>query len=714
MIQSNPFLQNDFYVKWSLLTPDHVEADLTLAIADAQAKVDAIAALVEDESTPLTAENSLLALDRATEELTIAWGKVNHLDSVCNNDALRKGINAMLPKVTEFYARIPLNANLWTVIKRFAATEEAQELSPEHKRLLEETMADFRESGADLPPEQKVRFEELEAKLAQLTQKFSENELDSTNAWDWVIDDKSQLEGIPENALEQVRQNALSKGHGTEENPKYRVTLHAPSWLPIMKFCKVEATRKKVWEALSKIGSEGDYDNTGLIWKILTLRHEKAGLIGKANFGDLVLERRMAKSGQRALDFVEDLFYRTKPFFDKEVSELESYKAEQTGEAGPLHPWDTAYFSEMRQKEHFDFDEEVLRPYFPIDQVINGMFALISDLLGLSISERPAVFIDAQSGEKTPTDAPEDAVEVWHPEVKFYDLKDESGAPMGSFYADWHPRESKRSGAWMDYILTGERDPGKPRTPHLGLITGNLTPSTRDKPALLTHYEVQTIFHEFGHLLHHLCGEVPVKSLNGVNVKWDFVELPSQILENWCWERESLDQFARHHETGEPIPEDVFQRMLATRNYMSATMMMRQLSFGKLDLELHLKYADPSRRPDLAEQDMDAFIRSWLDPYIFPTTLSGPTIVRRFGHLFSSATGYAAGYYSYKWAEVLEADAFSRFKQEGILNGKVGREYRRKILAKGNSDDPSKLFRSFMGREPDAEALMIRSGLVAG
>ncbi len=680
----NPFLDSSFHIRWSELASDRIESGIQEALTRAQEAIDAIASGSVEKAN---FGNTFLALEQATEELNQAWGKVTHLQSVADSPELRAAHNAMLPKVSAFYARIPLNAELWRRLKAAAETPEVRALAGVQRRFVDETMAEFRQAGADLAPEQRGRLEALQTELSQLTQRYSENVLDATNAWQLVVEDEARLAGLPEHAKAAARRSAEAKGLNG-----WRFTLHQPSQEPFMVYLHDAALRQEMWTAAVGVGASGAHDNTALISRVLALREEKAALLGKKHFADLVLERRMAKEGARALAFLEDLQARAAAAFERETRELEEFKAAETGQPrARLAPWELAYWSEKLRRSRYDFDEEWLRPFFPMDRVVAGLFELCGRIFGLRIQERAA-------GE----------VETWHAEVKFYDVHDRDGRHVGSFYADWHPRESKRGGAWMNYLITGGPRENGARAPHLGLICGNLTPPSPGKPALLTHREVETIFHEFGHLLHHLLGEVEIKSLNGVNVAWDFVELPSQIMENWCWERESLDLFARHHETGGTIPEDLFAKMTAARTFRAATATMRQLSLAKMDLLMHTRTAEFS-----GEADVEPKVRAAIEECLVPTEPVGPTIVKRFTHIFADPVGYAAGYYSYKWAEVLDADAFTRFKREGIFNAETGAAFVRHILSRGNSADPAELYRAFMGRDPDLGALLQRCGLAS-
>ncbi len=682
----NPFLDPSFHIRWTALDPRQVEPSIDTAIGRSEAALRAI----EEGSGSPSFENTLLALDDATEGLSRAWNRVTHLQSVADSPELREAHNRVLPRVSAFFARIPLRAELWARLKAFAGLPEAGCLSPVRARFLSETLAEFREAGADLPTEGRERLEVLQTELAQLTQRFSDNVLDATNAWQLVVDDESRLAGLPGHAKARAQADAAARGIGTGASPAWRFTLHMPSQEPLMTYAADEVLRREMWLASACVGSAAPHDNSPLILRILELRAERARLLGRDNFADLVLGRRMAKSGGRALEFIEDLRRRCAAAFARECRELEESRARETGfPAARLAPWEIAFRAERLRRAHYDFDEEELRPYLPMDRVVAGLFELAGRLFGIRVSERPR-------GE----------VETWHPEVLYYDVHDSRGRHIGSFYADWHPRPSKRGGAWMNHLITGGPQPDGTRRPHLGLICGNLTPAAPGRPALLSHREVETVFHEFGHLIHHLLGEVEIKSLNGINVAWDFVELPSQIMENWCWEREGLGLFARHFETGEPIPEALFRKMTAARNFRSACAAMRQVAFAKMDLLLHMRAGEFTETDEIEPR-----LRALVADCLIPTEPPAPTIIRRFTHVFSDPVGYAAGYYSYKWAEVLDADAFTRFQREGIFNPRVGREFVERILSRGNSADPAQLFRDFMGRDPDLGALLARSGL---
>ena len=702
----HPFLAPDFHVRWSTLTPEHIEPDIRHAL---ELSKQNIAAICAQDPTTATYHGTFPALEQATEVLGRAWGRLQHLDAVNDNPAQREALNKMLPEVSDFYSSIPLNARLWQVIENVAASPEIAQLTPVQQRFVGETLADFRQAGADLPPEQKQRIAAIDAELSKLTQAYTEHVLDSTNAWELIIDEEAQLAGLPDSAKAAAAANARAKAKSADQQPAntepphpptWRFTLHAPSMVPVMQHLNNEAIRRQMWEASTRVGAYGEYDNSPLVWQILQLRQDKAAILGHDHFADLTLQRRMAKTGRRALGFIEDLHARIHQTFLAEYRQLAHHKAAKTCQPEtPLEPWQVGYWAERQRQDDFDFDEETLRPFFPVDGVMAGMFEIASQLFGISIQQLETIYIKPATTTETNTNT--GPVEVWHPECAFYEIHDSaSGSHLGSFYADWHPRESKRGGAWMNSLHTGA-----PGEPHLGLIIGNLTPPVDGKPALLTHGEVETIFHEFGHLLHGMLSEVPIKSLSGTNVPWDFVELPSQIMENFCWDRQSLDLFARHHISGATIPDSLFAKMMAARNYLSASVFMRQLAHAKLDLELH------SHLDAYLGKDLDAVDREILADYLAPLNTETPSIARRFNHLFSDPTGYAAGYYSYKWAEVLDADAFTRFQSEGILNADTGRAFRQHILSQGNSTPPEELYRRFMDRDPQLDPLLIRAGL---
>lgn len=672
----NPLLKIQLPIPFDQIQAAHIEPAVAELLADAEAVIERIAA---QQGAP-SFDSTLAALDRATERLDYARGVVHHLESVATYPELRAAYNAIEPKVSEFHSRIPLHAGLWNLLQRYASTEEAAALGPARRRYLERTIDAFRRHGAALDDAGKQRLAEIDIELSRLTTKFAENVLDATNAFEEVITDERELAGLPESARAAARASARAKGV-----EGWRFTLQAPSYVPLMTYLDDRARRERFYRAYHARGATGAFANRDLVVRILALRREKARLLGYADFADMTLADRMAKSGARAMEFLETLRQRTVRHYEREAAELAAFRGSLEGAGAPaLQPWDLAYYAEKQRKAQFDFDEEELRPYFPLEQVIAGMFALASRLFGVTIAEVPNTA-------------------VWHPDVRYYEIRDE-GPLIGAFYADWHPRETKRGGAWMDAFLTGE--PAAKGIHHVGVICGNLTPPVDGRPALLTHQEVETIFHEFGHLLHHCLSRVELRSFAGTNVAWDFVELPSQIMENWCWERQALDLFARHWQSGQPIPEELFQKMVHARNYRAATAQMRQLGFGFVDLKLHRDYD-----PDSGE-DPVGWSRRILQEFTPAPLPDDHALILSFTHLFASPVGYGAGYYSYKWAEVLDADAFSLFKERGIFDQETGLRFRRLILEKGDSEDPAALYRAFRGRDPELDALLARQGLL--
>ena len=671
-MSENPLLSIKFHIPFDQVRPEHVEPGIRELLNRAQTNIDDI---VKDES-PRSFDNTMLMLENSTENLDYALGVVRHLESVATTPELRAAWNVVEPEASAFYSQIPLNAGLWKQLQGYGATDESKHLNPTRTRFLTKTLDSFKRHGAELDPAGKARMAELDVELTKVTTKYSENVLDSTNAFELIVTDEASLAGLPPSAVEGARQSAKSKNM-----EGWRFTLQAPSYIAVMTYLDDREIREKMYRAFSTRATEPERDNRPLLARILELRREKARLLGFPDFADFVLHDRMAHKGEQAMKFLEDLKAKTERFFVKENDTLEAFAGQK------LEPWDVGYWAEKQRRALYDFDEEQLRPYFPAERVVSGMFSIVERLYGIKVEQH-------------------EGVPVWHPDVRYFEVHDRDGRLLGAFYADWYPREAKRDGAWMEGFITGIDAPGR-FEPHVGCICGNLTPPLGDKPALLTHREVETIFHEFGHLLHHVLSRVEVRSLAGTSVAWDFVELPSQIMENWCWERSALDLFARHYETGEAIPEDLFQKMVRARTYRGANAQMRQLGFGYVDLKLHREY-DPA-----LDGDVTTYARKILQPFSAATFPDNYAMIAGFTHLFASPVGYGAGYYSYKWAEVLDADAFTRFRDEGIFSPEVGAAFREQILSKGDSEDPAELYRRFMGRDPDPEALLVRSGLIS-
>jgi len=664
----NPLLEIQFRVPFDKITPADVEPAIDALLADASQKLEQAAA----------SDDPLQALDVMTEKLDFAMSVVRHLESVATTPELRAAHNAVQPKVSAFYSNIPLQEGLWKALQRYASTPEAKALDSTRHRFLTKTIDSFKRHGAELDPAGKERLKQIDVALTEATTKFAENVLDATNAWELILTDEKQLSGLPLAAIAAARASFESKQLPESKGAAgWRFTLQAPSYLAVMTYLDDAAIRERMWRAYAVRASAPPFDNTPLVVKILVLRKEKAQLLGFRDFADFVTEDRMAHNGGAARVFLDDLRAKTESRFRQENAELEKFAAKK------LDPWDVAYWAEKQRAALYDFDEEALRPYLSLERVSTGMFDVFARLLGIRVE-------------------PEQNVPAWDPAVRSYGVFDAASSQhLGSFYTDWYPRENKRGGAWMDALITGNPARNKP---HLGFICGNLTPPVDGKPALLTHREAETIFHEFGHLLHHLLSRVEVRSLAGTSVAWDFVELPSQIMENWCWERESLDLLARHWETGEPIPEELFQKMKRAKTFRAANAQMRQLGFGIVDLALHRDWDGSTDVLKYSRDILAQFAATELPPDY--------AMIAGFTHLFANPVGYGAGYYSYKWAEVLDADAFTRFRKEGVFNSATGRDYREKILERGDSEDPAVLYRSFMGRDPDPAALLARAGLI--
>ena len=680
-VNENPLLSRSFQIPFKDIQATHVEPGVREILGRAQTRIDALARDPEARGY----DNTLATLDDITQEVSESLTPIHHLLSVAESPELREAFNSVLPEITQFWSRLPLNEDLWNQVKAFSETTEAEALEGIRARHLEKTLREFRRAGAELPPDKKSRLEEIRVELAKLEQKFSENVLDATAAFSLHVTDRSRLEGVPKGPLSRFRENAEER-----ELDGWILTLDFPSFEPVMKYGRDRSLREEVHRAYIGRCRGDEFDNIPLIPQILALRQQLALSLGHRHFPDYRLEEAMAKSGATAVAFENDLIDRTRPYWERDLTHLRTH-AEALG-IQEMEPWDLAFVAESLRKKRYDIDDELLRPFFPLEKVLDGLFQLTTRLFGLTVSEA-------------------ENAQTWHPDVRYYQIRDEVGVWLGSFYTDWLPRKEKRQGAWMNAFLTGGPQESGSFQPHLGFIAGNFSPPEEDRPSLLTHWEVQTVFHEFGHLLHHLTSRVPIPGRGGLNVSWDWVELPSQIMENWSWEEGALKLFARHFETGETLPSEILERMVAARRFLGGWYQMRQLSFGTLDLALHGEFApglkvEESAAPGSGEAVM-TFAEEHLLPFSPTPSFARSHILTSFSHLFSG--GYAAGYYSYLWSEVLDADAFTRFKEEGVFSRETGRAYLNAILSRGDSAEPEELFREFMSRDPDPRALLERN-----
>ena len=668
---SNPLLLDYERIPFDRIEAVHVVPAVQQILEDARAAIDD---LVSVESEPTYAD-TIDRLDQVLQQVSERTGPITHLLSVAETPELREAFKEVLPDITEFWTRVTLNEGLWNRLTTFADGDEAAGLPAIEKRHLDTTVRDFQRAGAALPPADKEKLSAIRLELSRLERKFSENVLDATNAFSLLIEDGARLDGVPEADRDEAARKAEEKGM-----EGWLLTLDYPSFEPIVKHALDRELRRELYTAFVVRCRDGEFSNDEIMARLLHLRRELAEVLGYSDFPDYRLEDYMAKTGGRAFGFIEDMTDRTRPYWERDVAEIREH-AEGLG-ISELEPWDTAFVSEDLRRSKFDIDDEVIRPYFPLDRVLEGMFEVVRRVFGLVVVEK-------------------EIPELWHPDVRHYQLsREEDGTLLGFFYADWHPRSDKRQGAWMNDLKTGGPRNGR-FEPHVGIIAGNLSPPKGDVPSLLTHMEVETIFHEFGHLLHLLTSTVPIAPMAGINVAWDFVELPSQFMQNWTWEEDALSLFSGHHETGEPLPKDLYEKLRSARDFMGGWRQMRQLSFGHLDLRLHR--ADPEE----VTVDLMAYIERLFEEYSPSAGFARMHSATSFTHLFSG--GYAAAYYSYLWSEVLDADAFGRFRREGVFNREVGQAYLDAILTRGDSADPEDLFREFMGRDPDLQPLLDRN-----
>ena len=627
-------------------------------------------------------KNFVFPLDILSDKLERYWSPVRHLNSVMNDPELREAYNTGLKLISEYSTELSQNVGLYCQFELIQESENFANLAPGQQKAIEDNLRSFRLGGVSLAEDDKQRFQEISLRLSELGSRFSENVLDSANAWQKHILDRSLLSGLPEFALQAAAERASEKG-----KEGWLFNLEFPTYHAIQTFAENRELREEFYIAWSTRASQegphaSEFDNAKLIEEILALRKEKATLLGFSEFADLSVESKMVESSQQVLEFLQELIEKSRPPAMAEFSELEDFASEIAPQT-KIQAWDVSYFSNKLKEKKYKISEEDLKPYFPADRVIPGLFEIVRRLFGLEITKLANV-------------------DVWHKDVDFYRIEGADGEQRGGFFLDTYARENKRGGAWMDECVTRMQLEDGIQFP-VAYLTCNLTPPVGDEPALLTHNEVITLFHEFGHGLHHMLTQVDYRDVSGINgVEWDAVELPSQFLENWCWEREALDLISGHYRSGEKIPPQLLDKAYKARNFQSAMMMVRQLEFALFDMQIHLAGSTPDVQAILDQ------VRSIVS--VVPV----PSINRfqnSFTHIF--AGGYAAGYFSYKWAEVLSADAFSRFEEEGIFNHKTAGEFLHAILERGGTQKALELFREFRGRDPEIEALLRHSGLAA-
>ena len=678
----NPLLELTGLPPFSAIKPHHVEPAIDFILEKNRARINGLLQVTEY----YTWTNLLGPLEEMEDQLNRAWSPVGHLNAVVNSDEWRRVYNACLPKLSAYATELGQNERLYQAFLSIAQGPEYQKLSIAQRKVIDNGLRDFRLSGVALDRDKKRRFKEIAERLSILSAKFSENVLDATDAWKKRIERREQLAGLPEHALDMARQ-AAQRDH----MDGWLLNLEHPSYLAVMTYADDRALRAEMYEAYVTRASDsgphaGRWDNTPVMEETLALRHEKANLLGFKHYAEYSLATKMAASPEQVVSFLSDLAQRSLAMAKTELEELRDF-ARRTDDLQDFESWDALYYSEKLRQHRYAISDEELKPYFPHNRVLDGLFSLVNRLYGLTVKERKDV-------------------DTWHVDARFFDIFDHQGALRGQFFLDLFARPHKRGGAWMDECIGRRRNTRGVQTP-VAYLTCNFTPPLGSQPALLTQDEVLTLFHEFGHGLHHMLTKVDYLNVAGIaGVPWDAVELPSQFMENWCWQRDVIDMMSGHYQTGEPLPPTLFDRMTAAKNFQTGMQMLRQIEFALFDFRLHLEY-DPARGSRI--YDILAEVRDQV-------AVMNPPSFNRFPHSFSHifAGGYAAGYYSYKWAEVLSSDAFAHFEENGVFDRDTGLRFLTTILEQGGSRDPMDLFVEFRGRPPQIDALLRHSGITAG
>ncbi|AUX91864.1 oligopeptidase A [Mixta gaviniae] len=677
---TNPLLTSFTLPPFSAIQPEHVVPAVEQALEACRDVVEKVVA----QGAPYTWDNLCQPLADVDDRLGRIFSPVSHLNSVKNSPELRQAYEQTLPLLSEYSTWVGQHEGLYQAYRNLKEGEHYAQLSLAQKKAVDNALRDFELSGIGLPKEKQQRYGEIAARLSELGSTYSNNVLDATMGWSKLITDESELAGMPESALAAAKAQAEAKGQ-----QGWLLTLDIPSYLPVMTYCDNQALREEMYRAYATRASDqgpnaGKWDNGPIMAEELALRHEMAQLLGFDSYAHKSLATKMAQNPAQVIDFLTDLAHRARPQAEKELERLRAFAKQEHG-IDDLQPWDLTYYGEKQKQHLYAISDEQLRPYFPEERAVNGLFEVVKRIYGISAKERKDV-------------------DVWHPDVRFFDLYDEDGELRGSFYLDLYARENKRGGAWMDDCVGMMRKGDGSLQKPVAYLTCNFNRPVSGKPALFTHDEVTTLFHEFGHGLHHMLTRIDVPGVSGISgVPWDAVELPSQFMENWCWEPEALAFISGHYETGEPLPQALLEKMLAAKNYQAALFILRQLEFGLFDFRLHTEF-DPAK----GAQILDTLAEVKKLVAVVPSPSWG-----RFPHAFSHifAGGYAAGYYSYLWADVLAADAYSRFEEEGIFNRETGQSFLDNILTRGGSEEPMELFKRFRGREPQLDAMLEHYGI---